>query len=98
MGGALTLFGVRPEEYWTYDIANYDKDYPAFCYSFAKNYSAIKYVRLDPRAIEKDVLLHSIMDNISNGFPCMFGFTVYNSIQESSTNGKISYPCEGKMV
>jgi len=28
----------------------------------------------------------------------MFGFTVYNSIQQSSTTGKIPYPCEGEKV
>jgi len=96
--GALTLFGVPPEEYWPYDVEKYDREPPAFCYSFAKNYNAIKYVRLDPTGIAKDVLLHSIKDNISKGFPCMFGFTVYNSIQQSSTTGKIPYPSEGEKV
>jgi len=28
----------------------------------------------------------------------MFGFTVYNSIQQSSTTGRIPYPCEGEKV
>jgi C1A family cysteine protease len=96
--GALTLFGVPPEEYWPYDVEKYDREPPAFCYSFAKNYQAIKYVRLDPTGIAKDVLLQSIKDSISKGFPCMFGFTVYNSIQQSSTTGKIPYPCEGEKV
>jgi C1A family cysteine protease len=96
--GALTLFGVPPEEYWPYDVEKYDREPPAFCYSFAKNYSAIKYVRLDPTGIAKDVLLNSIKDSISKGFPCMFGFTVYNSIQQSSITGEIPYPCEGEKV
>jgi C1A family cysteine protease len=96
--GALTLFGVPPEEYWQYEIKNYEKEPPAFCYSFAKNYQAINYVRLDPSGIEKDVLLHSIKDNIDKGFPCMFGFTVYNSIQQSASTGKIPYPCEGEKI
>jgi len=42
--------------------------------------------------------MQSIEDGISKGFPCMFGFTVYNSIQQSSTTGKIPYPCEGEKV
>ena len=96
--GALTLFGVPPEEYWPYDVEIYDREPPAFCYSFAKNYQAIKYVRLDPTGIEKDVLLHSIKGGISKGFPFLFGFTVYNSIQQSSTTGKIPYPCRGEKV
>lgn len=96
--GALTLFGVPPEEYWPYDIKNYEKEPPAFCYSFAKNYQAINYVRLDPSGVAKNVLLQSIKDNVAKGFPCMFGFTVYNSIQQSSSTGKIPYPCEGEKI
>jgi hypothetical protein len=67
--GALTLFGVPPEEYWLYDVEKYDREPPAFCYSFAKKYNAIKYVRLDPTGIEKDILLQSMKDSISKGFP-----------------------------
>jgi C1A family cysteine protease len=96
--GALTLFGVPPEEYWPYDVEKYDREPPAFCYSFAKNYQAIKYVGLDPTGIAKDGLLKSIKDSISVGLPCMFGFTVYNSIQQSSATGKIPYQCEGEKV
>ena len=40
--GTLTLFGVPPEEYWPYDIKNYEKEPPAFCYSFAKELSSNK--------------------------------------------------------
>jgi C1A family cysteine protease len=96
--GALTLFGVPPEEYWPYDIKSYEKEPPAFCYSFAKNYQAINYVRLDPSGIAKDILLKSIKDNIAKGFPCMFGFTVYNSIQQSANTGMIPYPCDGEKI
>ncbi|HEX9317742.1 MAG TPA: C1 family peptidase, partial [Nitrososphaeraceae archaeon] len=96
--GAITLFGVPPEEHWPYDIEKFDEEPPAFCYSFAKNFQAINYVRLDPSGIQKDVLLKSIKNNIAKGFPCMFGFTVYNSIQQGGTTGKIPYPCDGEKV
>ncbi len=33
--GALSLFGVPPEEYWAYDVADFDKEPTAFCYAFA---------------------------------------------------------------
>ena len=46
--GALALFGVPPEEYWQYVVADFDKEPPAFCYAFAQNYQAISYYRLDP--------------------------------------------------
>ena len=34
--GALVLFGVPPEEYWTYVVADFDKEPSAFCYAFAR--------------------------------------------------------------
>jgi C1A family cysteine protease len=86
----ITLFGVPPEEYWPYDIKKFEVEPPAFCYSFAKNFQAINYVRLDPSGTPKDVLLKSIENNISKRFPCMFGFTVYNSIQQAGSTGKDS--------
>jgi hypothetical protein len=74
------------------------KNLPHFVIPFAKNYQAIKYVRLDPTGIAKEILLQSIKHSISKGFPCMFRFTVYNSIQQSSTTGKISYQVREKRL
>ena len=45
---ALALFGVPPEEYWPYVVANFDAEPSAFLYSFGSNYQAVKYYRLDP--------------------------------------------------
>lgn len=45
---AMVLFGVPPEEYWKYLTADFDKEPSAFHYSFAQNYQAISYFRLDP--------------------------------------------------
>ena len=53
--GAITIFGVPPEEYWPYEIEKFEEEPPAFCYSFAKNFQAISYVRLDPSGTPKDV-------------------------------------------
>jgi hypothetical protein len=35
--GALTLFGVPPEEYWPYNIANFENEPTAFLYAYAQN-------------------------------------------------------------
>jgi C1A family cysteine protease len=97
--GALKLFGVPPEEYWEYNITKFDKEPPAFCYAFAGNYQAVNYVRLDKSNITKQALLDSIKDNLSKGIPSMFGFTVYESIEQaSSDNGKIPFPCNTERV
>ncbi len=34
---ALVLFGVPPEEYWPYIVADFDKEPSAFCYAFARS-------------------------------------------------------------
>lgn len=96
---ALTLFGTPPEEYYPYLIADFDKEPSAFCYSFAQSYQAISYYRLDPPGVRPADLLAQIKTNLAAGLPSMFGFTVYNSIgQASSNSGKIPFPTRGERV
>ena len=96
--GAMALFGVPPEEYWPYVIADFDKEPPAFCFAFAQSYQAISYYRLDPPGTAKDVLLNQIKTNLAAGLPSMFGFTVYSSYAQGSTTGKIPYPTRGEKI
>ena len=96
--GALVLFGVPPEEYWRYIVADYDKEPSAFCYAFAQNYQAISYYRLDPLGIPRNVLLSRVKTYLAAGLPSMFGFTVYSSISQASATGKIPYPTPGERV
>ncbi len=102
--GAMVLFGVPPEEYWPYtdeiptpsNVPDYhfDLEPPAFCYAFAQNYQAIRYIRLDPPGIPKDTLLSRIKLYIASGIPSMFGFAVYGSIRQATraNDGKIPLP------
>jgi C1A family cysteine protease len=90
--GALVLFGVPPEEYWPYKIADYDKEPTAFCYAFGQAYQAINYYRLDPPGTAPADLLSRIKTNLAAGLPSMFGFTVYSSYSQAGTTGKIPYP------
>lgn len=97
--GALVLFGVPPEEYWPYNVEDFDVEPPAFCYSFAQNYQAIKYYRLDPPGTSPEALLNRIKANLAAGLPSMFGFTVYTSIAQADGNdGKIPYPTPGERI
>ena len=96
--GALALFGVPPESYWPYKIADFEKEPPAFCYAFAQNFQAIQYYRLDPPGTLKDELLNRIKTNLAAGLPSMFGFTVYNSISQATKTGKIPYPTTGEGI
>jgi C1A family cysteine protease len=97
--GALVLFGVPPEEYWPYKIANFDKEPTAFCYAFAQNYQSMSYYRLDPPGTAADELLKRIKKNLAAGLPSMFGFTVYSSIVQANVNdGKIPFPTSGDRI
>jgi C1A family cysteine protease len=96
--GAMRLFGVPPEEYWPYIVAKFDVEPSSFLYSYAQNYQAIQYYRLDPYGTPKDVLLNRIKTCITAGLPSMFGFTVYNSIYQAKTTGKIPYPTHNEAV
>ena len=97
--GTLTLFGAPPEEFWLYngkraDInMDFDQEPSAFCYAFGQNYQAIKYVRLDQPNIPTKKLVEIIKKYIFSGLPSMFGFTCYESLRESNSNGgQIPFP------
>lgn len=92
--GAMVLFGVPPEEYWPYsdDENIFDKEPPAFCYAFAQNYQAIKYFRHDPPRSKPEEVLNKVKTYLVKGHPAMFGFTVYNSIEQAEKTGQIPFP------
>jgi C1A family cysteine protease len=96
--GAMVLFGIPPEEYWPYVIADFDKEPSPFCYAYAQNYKAINYYRLDPPGTTKPDLLNSIKTNLAAGLPSMFGFTVYSSYVQAANTGKIPYPTAGEKI
>jgi len=85
--GAMTLFGVPPEEYWPYVISDFDKEPTPFLYSFAQNYQAITYYRLDPAGTPRPLLLDRVKAHLRVGLPSMFGFTVYSSYGQANANG-----------
>ena len=91
--GAMALFGVPPETYWEYKVADFDVEPSAFCYAFAQSYQAIQYFRLDPLGIPRAALLNRIKLFLKAGLPSMFGFTVYSSYTQASGDGKIPFPC-----
>lgn len=96
--GALVLFGVPPEEYWPYDIANFEDEPSAFDYAFAQDYQALTYYRLDPPGTSTSDLLNRIKKELAAGLPSMFGFTVYSSISDAGGDGKIPFPVAAEKV
>jgi C1A family cysteine protease len=98
--GALVLFGVPPEKYWPYsdNDPDFDQEPTAFCYSFAENYKSIRYFRHDMPGISEQAVLESVRKSLAAGIPSMFGFTVYNSIDQAGSAGKIPFPCKNERV
>ncbi|GAB4379131.1 MAG: C1 family peptidase [Elainellaceae cyanobacterium] len=94
--GALKLFGVPPEEYWSYDINKVDEEPPAFCYAFAANYKALKYVRLDTPDVQADNLLQAIKVQLAAGIPLAFGTVLFDGpilqARRPETAGQIPHP------
>jgi C1A family cysteine protease len=90
--GALVLFGVPPEEFWPYDEKGFEKEPPAFCYAFAANYRTMSYFSLDPPGTKAAELIERIKTYAAGGVPSMFGFTVYNSIEQAGAGGEIPFP------
>ena len=92
--GAMVLFGVPPEEYWPYteDEREFDKEPSSFCYAFAQNYQTLKYFRQDPPGSKAEEVLKKVKAYLVKGHPAMFGFSVYNSIEQADKTGEIPFP------
>lgn len=92
--GAMVLFGVPPEDFWPYTATenSFDREPGAFTYAYAANFQAIKYFRHDPPNTDPAKLLAGIKKYLAKGHPAMFGFTVYNSIEQAEQTGRIPYP------
>ncbi|UCF91842.1 MAG: hypothetical protein JSW39_26825 [Desulfobacterales bacterium] len=86
---AMVLFGMPPEEYYPYDISKFDDEPTAFCYAFAQSYQTIKYYRLDRANVSPDQLRERVKNFLAAGYPCMFGFTVYNF---GNDKGEFEFP------
>jgi C1A family cysteine protease len=105
--GAMALFGVPPEKYWPYtDRKNpgptgertFNDEPDAFHYSFAENYKAVKYFRLDANGMAPVNLLKRIKTFLAAKLPSFFGFPVYTSISQAANTGKIPFPCRGERL
>ncbi|WP_447598238.1 C1 family peptidase [Nitrospira sp. Nam80] len=80
---AAACFGVPPEEHCPYDISRYEQEPDAFLYSYANNFKALKYARLDPYNSTGAHTLDSVKRTLAAGFVVSFGFPVYNAMTES---------------
>ena len=100
--GAMVLFGVPPEMHWPYVTAlpqasdpsapHFDAEPPAFCYAFAQNFKSVNYFRLDTPDVTPRALVGRVKLLLAHKLPCMFGFTLFSSLDQARSSGCIPHP------
>lgn len=89
---ALSIFGVPPEKFWPYVVEDFDSEPSAFAYSYAQQFRATHYYRLDTSSIDRAELLHRVKRTLSYSIPVVFGFVVYSY---GSSDGTFPLPEPG---
>ncbi|MCX5704450.1 MAG: cysteine protease [Candidatus Omnitrophica bacterium] len=104
--GALVLCGVPDEKYWPYtdkpgaEPDGFDREPPAFVYSVADNFEALKYFCHDPVGanVPAATVLSTVKQYLAAGIPSMFGFWGFPSFDNTNIKGGIPYPCAGEQA
>jgi len=86
---SMAMFGLPLEDFWKYDIGNFNDEPSAFLYSMAQNYQALTYYRLDRNGKDRDNVINSIKLNLVADRPCIFGFVVFSNLGNS---GNVALP------
>jgi C1A family cysteine protease len=90
--GALALFGAPPEEYDPYIETHFDVEPTAFQYAMAANYKGTQYARLDSRGLAAGQIIEQLKGALLKGWPWVFGFTCYESLDAVDVRGAIGFP------
>jgi len=82
--------GSCPEDMWPYNIKKFDLKPKVACYSEAKGHLINAYHRITD--------LNEILTCLADGYPFVFGFTVYESFESAKVNktGVVDMPKEGE--
>ena len=82
----LAKQGACTEKLWPYDISQFTKKPPDACYQEALNYLITSYQRIDT--------VDEMRSCLADGFPFVFGFTVYESFesQDVAKSGVVNIP------
>jgi C1A family cysteine protease len=82
----LAKQGACTEKVWPYDVTKFTKKPTAACYKQALSYQITSYQRLET--------VDEMRACLADGFPFVFGFTVYESFesQDVAKNGVVNMP------
>jgi len=89
---SLAKQGVCPEEQWPYRIATFRRKPSRGCYTAAKKYRITSYHRI--------TTVDQMRTCLADGFPFVFGFTVYDSFESSTVakSGVLNLPTAKERV
>lgn len=90
--GALAMFGTPPEEYDPYRVALFDREPTPFQYAMAANYKGVQYARVDKHGLTQPEVLDQLKGMLLKGWPWVFGFTCYESLDYVDALGDIAFP------
>ena len=97
--GAIVIYGAPPEEYYPYNVLDFDKTPDILNTAFAQSFQVTKYFRLDKGIPSNNQLIIRMKNYIKEGFALGVGFTVFGSYEEAATNGGyIPYPKDDESV
>jgi len=85
----LAKQGACPETLWPYDVTKFAKRPPAPAYREAEEHQAIVYRRLTPT-------LTQLKGCLAEGYPFVFGFSVYESFESAEVARTGKAPLPGK--
>ncbi len=83
---SLVNLGVCSEKSWAYNISKFAQKPPAPCYKEALKHRVLSYHRI--------LSLQEMKQCLAEGFPFVFGFTVYESFESATVakTGKLNLP------
>jgi C1A family cysteine protease len=87
---SLNRDGVCPESDWPYLIAKFTQKPPNQLYKKALKNQVIQYMRLE------NMQINQLQTCLSEGFPFVFGFSVFESFWSMGKNGVIPMPKNGE--
>lgn len=84
--------GAPKEKLWPYKISRFARRPNKDAYYHARARQALEYQRLDGTSIT------DIRTCLAQGFPFVFGFTVYESFDEIGSSGSMLMPVRGEQI
>lgn len=97
--GALALFGAPPEDSYPYEATRFDDEPSAYHYALASNFKGVQYARLDKEATANGgSVIDALTSALLKGWPWVFGFTCYSSLDDTGADGRIAFPSTRERV